>query len=93
MSAELMSTEAMPLAVSLPFHQWRSAFAALRKAEAQRKPYAELVLLSTEVIRMRNNLIAARLADGFTLPAEVVGHVEADVELLRQPDDTAGPIR
>ena len=93
MSVEPMSTEAMPLAVSLPFHQWRSAFAALRKAEAQRKPYAELVSLSTEVIRTRNILLAARLADGFTLPAGVAGQVEADVELLRQPDDTAGPDR
>lgn len=93
MSAEPMSIEAMPSAVWLPFQQWRLAFAALRKAEAQRKSHAELVWLSEEVIRTRNILIAARLADGFTLPGEAVRQVEADADLLRHPDDTAAPNR
>jgi hypothetical protein len=92
MSADRMSLEAIPSAVWLPFHQWRLAFAALRKAEAQRKSHAELIWLSSEVIRTRNILIAARLADGFTLPAEVVRQAEADAELLTHPDDTAALI-
>jgi hypothetical protein len=93
MSAEPMSTEAMPAAVWLPFQQWRLAFAALRKAEAQRQSHAELVRLSEEVIHTRNILIAARLADGFTLPGEAVRQVEADTELLKHPDDAAAPNR
>ena len=89
MSAEPTSIEAMPSAVWLPFQQWRLAFAALRKAEAQPNSHAELVRLSEEVIHTRNMLIAARLADGFTLPAKAVRRVEADAELLRHPHDTA----
>jgi hypothetical protein len=65
----------------------------LRKAEAQPKSHAELVRLSEEVIRTRNMLIAARLADGFTLPADAVRQVEADAELLRHPHDAAAPNR
>lgn len=86
-----MSIDAIQPATSLPFHHWRRAFAALRKAEAQGKPYAELVWLSEDVIRTRNILIAGRLADGFTLSAEGARQVEADAELLRQRDDTARP--
>lgn len=87
MSADPMSTEALQPAVSLPFHEWRLAFAALRKAEAQRTSYDVLIELSSEVIRTRNNLITSRLADGFTLPDGAVRDVEADAELLRHSDD------
>ncbi len=93
MSAEPMSAEAMPSTVWLPFQEWRLALAALRNAEAQRNSHSELVRLSEEVIRTRNILIAARLADGYTLPAEAVRQVEADAELLRHPDDTAASER
>ncbi len=91
MSTDQMTTEAILPAVSQPFHQWRLAFAALRKAEAQRKSHAELIWLSSEVIRTRNILITSRLADGFTLPAEAIRRVDADAELLGQPDDTTCP--
>lgn len=77
----LMSLES---SVSAAFRHWQQALAVLERAEAHDAPHAELVALSEDVIRARNDL-----AEDVTL--EDVARLLADVQLLNERDDTSGP--
>lgn len=66
------------------FRPWQEALAALEHAEVHDAPHAELVALSEDVIRARNEF-----AEGVTLGD--VARLLADEQLLSERDDTSGP--
>jgi hypothetical protein len=72
-----------------PFHRWQDAVAALRAAEGLGAAHADVVRLSTEVIRTRNALTAARLRAGWDAPDDVLQRQTRDEYLLEESDDRA----
>ena len=78
-------------AASDPFRQWQRAVAALKAAEARGAPYDEIVRLSAEVIRARNELTVDRLQAGWQPPDDILKHLSLDDQLLREKDDTRRP--
>ena len=67
------------------FRCWQEALAALEHAEALDAPYAELMRLSENVIRARNQLTCG--TDPISTPAEISRYL-ADEQLLTERDDT-----
>ena len=70
------------------FKAWERARAALREAERRRADHCEIVRLSAEVILARNELTVDRLQAGWQAPDDVLKHLIADEQLLREDDDT-----
>lgn len=70
------------------FQAWQRARAALRDAERRGADYSEIVRLSAEVILARNELTVDRLQAGWRPPDDVLKHLIADEQLLREDDDT-----
>ncbi len=75
-------------AASDPFRQWQRAVATLKAAEARGAPHDEIVRLSAEVIRTRNELTVDRLQAGWRPPDDILRHLTVDDQLLREKDDT-----
>jgi hypothetical protein len=78
-------------APSQPFQVWQQAVAALKEAEARGAPHAEIVRLSTEVIRARNAVTVDRLQAGWQAPDDILSRLMADDQLLHEKDDAADP--
>ena len=78
-------------AASDPFRHWQRAVAALRFAEARGGPHEEMVRLSAEVIRTRNEMTVDRLRAGWRPPDDILKHLTLDDQLLREKDDTTRP--
>ena len=78
-------------AASDPFRRWQRAVAALRGAEARDAPYDEIVRLSADVIRARNEMTVDRLQAGWRPPDDILKHLTLDDQLLREKDDTTRP--
>jgi hypothetical protein len=76
-----------------PFDAWQRACAALRAAEARKAPHAEVVRLAEEVIRTRNSLTMDRLLAGWQPRDDILRHLTADEDLLREGDDADWPPR
>ena len=76
-----------------PFDAWQRACAALRAAEARKAPHAEVVRLAEEVIRTRNALTTDRLLAGWQPRDDILRHLTADEDLLRESDDADWPPR
>ena len=74
-----------------PFLEWQRAVAALKAAEARGAEHAEIVRLSTEVIRTRNEVTVDRLQAGWDPPDVVLQKLSVDDQLLREKDDAALP--
>ena len=74
-----------------PFLEWQRAVAALKAAEFRGAEHAEIVRLSAEVIRTRNAMTVDRLQAGWQPPDDILKHLSADEQLLREQDDTARP--
>jgi hypothetical protein len=75
-------------AASDPFRQWQRATAALRTAEALGADHADIMRLSADVIRTRNALTLDRVYAGWEAPDDILKHLTADEQLLRERDDT-----
>ncbi|HEY3923979.1 MAG TPA: hypothetical protein VGL75_05395 [Acidothermaceae bacterium] len=73
---------------SLPFQEWQRALAALRSAEARGDSHPEILRLSAEVIRTRNELTVDRLHAGWHPPDDILKHLTVDAHLLHEKDDT-----
>ena len=71
-----------------PFRQWQRAVAALKAAEARGDAHADIVRLSAEVIRARNEMTVDRLQAGWRPPDDILRHLTVDDQLLREKDDT-----
>jgi len=71
------------------FRDWQDACASLRLAETCRDNYSDLVRLSAEVIRARNELTIDLVRAGTHLPDDVLRDLERDDQLLREHDDAA----
>jgi hypothetical protein len=78
-------------AASEPFRQWQQAAAALKAAEVRGADHAEIVRLSAEVIRARNDMTVDRLQAGWRAPDDILKHLTVDEQLLREKDDTSRP--
>ena len=76
-----------------PFDAWQRACAALRAAEARKAPHTEVVRLAEEVIRTRNALTMDRLQAGWQPRDDILRHLSADEDLLREGDDSDWPPR
>jgi hypothetical protein len=74
---------------SAPFNAWQRATAALREAEHRSAPHADIVRLAEQVIRTRNALVLDRLEAGWQPRDDVLQHLMADEELLREKDDSS----
>ena len=70
-----------------PFREWQTAVAALRAAEARGAEHAEIVRLSAEVLRTRNELTVDRIQAGWSAPDDILRHLMVDEQLLREKDD------
>lgn len=75
-------------AASDPFRQWQRAVAALKAAEGRGAAHEEIVRLSAEVIRTRNEMTVDRLQAGWLPPDDILRHLVLDDQLLRERDDT-----
>ena len=71
------------------FRDWQKACASLRLAETCRDNYSDLVRLSAEVIRTRNELTIDLVRAGTHLPNNVLRDLARDDQLLREHDDAA----
>jgi hypothetical protein len=71
------------------FRDWQDACASLRLAETCRDNYSDLVRLSVEVIRARNELTIDLVRAGTHLPDDVLRDLARDAQLLREHDDAA----
>jgi hypothetical protein len=76
-----------------PFDAWQRARAVLRAAEVRKAPHAEVVRLAEEVIRTRNALTIDRLEAGWQPREDILRHLSADEDLLREGDDAEWPPR
>jgi hypothetical protein len=74
---------------SAPFNAWQRATAALREAEHRGATHPEIVRLAEQVIRSRNALVLDRLEAGWEPHEDILQHLIADEELLREKDDSS----
>jgi hypothetical protein len=84
-----MAIDELSPSPSLPFQEWQRAVAALRSAEARGDSHPEVLRLSAEVIRTRNELTVDRLQAGWHPPDDILKHLMVDDQLLREKDDAA----
>jgi hypothetical protein len=69
------------------FRGWQAACSELRTAENASVDQDAVLDLATDVIRTRNKLTRAQIANGWSAPRDVLDDLERDELLVQEADD------